>query len=149
MIPKIWYRWLHVALIAVMLFGISTVLFPGLIKQLFSALIYSDAGAIGTSFSESANRYIVLVHAVLGSVMFGWGAAMLLALRGPFSRGEKEGWLLITVSLAAWYIPDTVFSLYTGFWQNAVLNTSLVILLAVPLAASCRHFRGGGTDTTA
>ena len=25
-------------------------------------------------------------------------------------------------TVAAWFIPDTTFSLWSGFWQNAVLN---------------------------
>jgi hypothetical protein len=35
-----------------------------------------------------------------------------------------------TVSLAAWLIPDTTLSLWSGFWQNAVLNVVLAILFA-------------------
>jgi hypothetical protein len=37
-----------------------------------------------------------------------------------------------------WFVTDTVLSLATGFWQNAVLNVVLAVLFAVPLAATWR-----------
>lgn len=139
MIPDIWYRWLGAAIIGLMVLGISMILAPGAIKQLFSALLYSAPDAIDARLGEAANDYIVLVHGILGAVMFGWAVAMWLALRGPFRRGEREGWLLIAVPVAAWYVPDTLFSLHTGFWPNAVLNTLLAVLFAIPLAASRKY----------
>jgi hypothetical protein len=144
-IPMIWYRWLHAAVLGLMLFGIAMIAAPGLIRQFFSALIYATPSAIESNFGAAANAYIVLVHGVLGAVMFGWSVAMLLALRGPFRRGEREGWLLMALPLVAWYVPDTLFSLHTGFWQNAVLNTALALLFAIPLAASRKHFRAGAS----
>ncbi len=140
MIPTLWSRWLHAAILGVMLFGMSMVLTPGLIKRFFSALIYSSPSAIEAELGATANAYIALMHGVIGAVTFGWGTAMLLALRGPFLRCEREGWILIAVPLVAWYIPDTLFSVYTGFWQNAAFNTFFATLFAVPLIASRKHF---------
>lgn len=42
---------------------------------------------------------------------------------------------MFVVSLVAWFIPDTAYSLLSGFWQNAVLNAGFVLLFAIPLAA--------------
>jgi hypothetical protein len=42
-------------------------------------------------------------------------------------------------------VPDTAFSLGTGFWQNAVLNAVFVVLFAVPLAATYKAFGKEGT----
>lgn len=141
MIPIFWYRWLYAVIIGVMIFGISMVLVPDLIRQFFSVVLYSTPSAIESDFGSEANRYIVLSHGVLGSVMFGWGTAMLTVLHGPFRRREPTGWLSIALSLAAWYLPDTLFSLYTGFWQNAILNTVIVMLFAIPLGACHKYFR--------
>ncbi len=80
--------------------------------------------------------YIALAHGVLGAVMVGWGAVLLIVLIGPFRRGTREGWLIVAVSVAAWFVPDTALSLATGFWQNAVLNVVVAVLFAVPLAAT-------------
>ncbi|MGD8977997.1 MAG: hypothetical protein PVG91_10355, partial [Gammaproteobacteria bacterium] len=135
-ISTIWYRWLQVSVGVLMIFGISMVLTPGWILKFFSLMVYGSPGAMETGFSSGANDYIVLVHGVLGTVMFGWGLTMFLVLHGPFRRGEKEGWNMLALPLAAWFIPDTAFSLYTGFWQNAVLNTAFATLFAIPLIAT-------------
>lgn len=132
-----WWRWLVVASIGVMLFGISMIVAPGFTKHLFSLLLFSSSAAIG-GFGEPAVSYIELVHGVLGAVMFGWGVMLLLVLLGPFRRGSREAWLVLSISLVAWFIPDTIFSLWSGYWQNAMLNTTFAFLFAVPLAATYR-----------
>ena len=115
--------------------GLVLVLAPGLTRQGFSLLVYADTERI-TAFGPDAVAYIALVHAVLGSVMFGWGLALLFVVRGLFSRGAREGWQIVAVSVAAWFVPDTAFSLWSGFWQNALLNLAFIILFALPLAAT-------------
>lgn len=136
---EFWLRWLLVAILGVMAFGLVLVLAPGLTRQGFSLLVYADAEHI-TKFGADAVAYIALVHAVLGGVMFGWGAALLFVARGPFARGALEGWQIVAVSVVAWFVPDTAFSLWSGFWQNALLNATFIILFAVPLAATYRVF---------
>lgn len=137
---NLWWRWLVVLTLGVALFGLSMVVAPGFIRAFFSLLPYASTDAL-TAFGEPAVAYITLVHGVLGAVMFGWGVALLLVLFGPFRRGSAEGWWIVTVSIAAWFVPDTVFSLWTGFWQNAVLNAVFAVAFAVPLAATYRGVR--------
>jgi hypothetical protein len=48
--------------------------------------------------------------------------------------------MIFAVSAAAWLVPDTVFSLWTGFWRNAVLNSVIALLFVIPLAATYRLF---------
>ena len=136
-----WWRWLVAVSIGVLLFGLSMVVAPTFTRQLFGLLVFSSSEAIG-AFGESAVSYIILLHGVLGSVMFGWGVILLFVLVGPFRRGSREAWFTVAVSLVAWFIPDTTLSLWLGFWQNALLNTGLFLLFAVPLAATysfCRQ----------
>ena len=132
-------QWLIAVTFGVMAFGLILVLAPGSTRQGFSMLVYSDADRIA-AFGPEAVAYIALVHAVLGAVMFGWGVALLLIVRGLFARGAIEGWQIVAVSVAAWFVPDTAFSLWSGFWQNALLNVVFIILFAVPLAATYRAF---------
>ena len=42
--------------------------------------------------------------------------------------------------MIAWFIPDTAFSMYSGFWQNAALNPVFVVMFAIPLAATYKVF---------
>lgn len=134
-----WLRWLLAVTLGVMVFGLVLVLAPSLTRQGFSLLVYADTERIAT-FGADAVAYIALVHAVLGGVMFGWGVALLFVVRGLFARGASEGWQIVAVSVAAWFVPDTAFSLWSGFWQNALLNATFIILFAVPLAATYRVF---------
>ncbi len=140
-VPTVWFRWLLVATIGVMVFGLSMIVTPDVVRRLFGWLIYSSADFFVSTFEPGAVAYITLAHGVLGAVMFGWGLALLLILLGPFRRGNREGWLIVTVSIAAWWLPDTWFSLQTGFWQNAVLNVVLAVLFAVPLIATRPVFK--------
>lgn len=125
--------------IGVMLFGLVLVFAPGLARDGFSLLVYSDAQRIA-DFGPHAIDYIELAHAVLGAVMFGWGVALALIVRRLFARGTRDGWTIVAVSVVAWFVPDTAFSLWSGFWQNAVLNLVFLVLFAVPLAATYRAF---------
>lgn len=134
-----WWRWLIAVIFGVMLFGISMVVAPGLIRQFFSLIVYSSSEHIST-FGNDAVAYVSLVHAILGAIMFGWGIALLFTAFYSFRHGNKEGWQTIAVSVTAWFIPDTLFSLWAGFWQNALLNLVFVVLFLIPLAATYRSF---------
>lgn len=134
-----WWRWLVAVNLGVLAFGISMVLLPGLTQKLFNLLMFSSSEG-NPAFGQAAVAYITFLSAVLGATMFGWGMALLYALLGPFRRGEAEGWRLVAVSLVAWFIPDTAYSLWSGFWQNAVLNLVFAIAFAIPLAATYKTF---------
>ncbi len=135
-----WWRWLVIATCAILVFGLSMVLLPESTQKLFN-YIYLSSPHGSPPFGESATSYITFISAVLGAVMSGWSVALLYVLFGPFRRREIEGWRTLTVSLVAWFIPDTAFSLWSGFWQNAVLNAIIFVLFVIPLAATYEMFK--------
>ena len=137
-----WWRWLVAASLGLMAFGLVLVLAPGFTRQGFSLLIYASAGAID-EFGPAPVAYFTLLHAVLGAVTLGWGVLILWVVQGPFRRGLKEAWQMLAVSVVAWFVPDTAFSLWSGFWQNAALNLGFLALFAVPLGATYRVFHSG------
>jgi hypothetical protein len=130
-----WLWWLIIVTFSVLLLGISMVLLPDPTQKLFNLLILGSIEGNPT-FNEAAITYIKLVYAVLGALMFGWGMLLLYILLGSFRRGEAEGWRMMTLSVTAWFIPDTGYSLWSGFWQNAVLNLGFAIAFAIPLIAT-------------
>jgi len=132
-----WWRWLVVVTFGVLLFGITMFVAPAPTRQFFGLLLFSSSRRLA-AFGEPAVAYITLVHGVLGAVMFGWGTALLFVLLGPFRRGSKDAWTTLVISLLAWFVPDTVFSVWLRFWQNAALNALIGLLFAVPLAATNR-----------
>jgi hypothetical protein len=141
---SLWIVWLLAVSVGVSLFGLALVVAPTLARQGFSLLVYANPARLG-SFGEEAARYISLAHAVLGGVMVGWGLGLAVVVRGLLASGSRLGWRLITISVGAWFIPDTAYSLWSGFWQNAVLNLVFLVLFAVPLAATYRHCRETNT----
>jgi hypothetical protein len=130
-----WRRWLIVATLCFMAFSLALVVAPNFTRQFFSLLIYAVPESIN-AFGGAAVAYISLVHAVLGAVMFGWGVALLSIVLGPFKRMSLEAWQTLAASLAAWFIPDTAYSLWSGFWQNTVFNGVFITLFAIPLIAT-------------
>ena len=111
------------------------VLSPSGTNGLFGFLVLGDAGAI-SQFNERAVDYVGLLHAILGSVLVGWGVALLLVVRQFHMRHPEQVCWLVLLLLLFWVVPDTAYSLWSGFWQNAVLNTSFIALFAPPLIAS-------------
>ena len=138
-VAVLWWRWLWVANASALLFGAAMVLAPGPTRQFFGLLLYARPDAID-AFGPGAVAYITLLHAVLGAVMVGWAVALMCVLHGPFRRGERSGWTSLAASLVAWFVPDTLFSLVSGFWQNALFNLMFATLFAVPLVATWRAF---------
>ena len=140
-LASLWVAWLSIVSVGIMLFGLVLVVAPTVAQQGFSLLIYAEPEHI-SDFEAEAVAYIGLAHAVLGGIMFGWGLALLLIVRRLFACGSKLGWQLISFSVIAWFVPDTIYSLWSGFWQNAVLNLVFLVLFAVPLLATYRVCKG-------
>ncbi len=140
MIPAFWFRWLYLVILGVMLFGAGMVLVPEVARDFFSLLFYSSPGEFQARYPADANEYIMFAHGVLGATMLGWGATMLLILKGPFRRCESGGWMMLAMPLILWFVMDSAFSLYTGFRQNVLLNAVLLLLFGIPLGATRRYF---------
>lgn len=138
--PRIWINWLLAASAGVVLLGILLVVAPALTRQGFSLLVYTSTSTID-SFGIEPSRYISLAHAVIGSVMIGWGVCLFLITREMLSKGSRLAWNLLAASLISWFVVDTAYSLLSGFWQNAVLNLTFLSLFAVPLLGVRRYLR--------
>jgi hypothetical protein len=137
---RLWINWLLGVTAGVAVFGLALVIAPSLTRQGFSLLVYASPQSID-AFGQEPARYISLAHAVLGSVMVGWGTAMFYVTRALFARGSATAWNLIALSACAWFIPDTTYSLLSGYWQNALLNTAFFVLFVVPLWATRGNLR--------
>lgn len=92
----------------------------------FSLLIYQEAD-LPADFSAEAQSYIRLTNAVLGSVMAGWFTTMFL-LVDRLKRSHAV-WASVVVGLLVWFIPDSLYSLASGYWENVILNLVILALL--------------------
>ncbi|RXK88478.1 hypothetical protein EST62_02935 [Chlorobaculum sp. 24CR] len=129
-------RWLYAVSLAIMLIGIA--------REFLSLIFYFAPGRFQVRYPADVNAYIMFAYGVLGALMQGWGVGMFMIVRGPFRRRESGGWALLAVPMLIWFVADTGFSLCTGFWQNGILNAVLLLLLAIPLAATRKYFNGKG-----
>ena len=132
--PTFWINWLTYTAEFTVLFGLLMVLAPGLTQQAFGLLIFQNTEQFA-AFDPQATAYVELAHAVMGSVLVGWGALIFMLVRKLNIGDAKQTCRMITISVLLCYVPDTAFSLYSGFWQNAVLTTGFAVLYAVPLLA--------------
>ena len=139
-VSDLWWKWLVVMCAATVFFSLALIFLPVLSKESFSALYLGSADAY-LAFSETGVRYVLFIQGVLGAVMVGWMLSMIAIIMGPFRRGEFWSWKAIAGSLVLWFLLDSGYSIASGFWQNAILNLTLLVGFAVPLAASFRQFR--------
>ncbi|MGD8322672.1 MAG: hypothetical protein PVJ02_19635 [Gemmatimonadota bacterium] len=138
--PEIWLTALT-ACVAVA--GLLLAAFPAsapvelLVNRWAEAAFWPDA-----SVTPAVAAYRDWVFGVTGAVIGGWGLLMLLVVRGPFRRREPWAWWAVALPVACWYAADTALSLIRGVPSNAVLNTVLLVLFAVPLLGTAGTFLG-------
>ena len=133
--------WLTALTGAIALAGFLLAVFPSsppvdvLVNRYAERVFWPDAGV-----TLAVEAYRNWVFGVTGSVMGGWGLLMIAVARGPFRRRETWAWFGMAVPVACWYLVDTTISLAYGVTSNAVLNTALLVLFAVPLLGTARTF---------
>jgi hypothetical protein len=138
---EMWRRVLMAVLIGVIAFGIGFLIAPDFMHGFYGWALYGAPDAQPAT-SDQAAAYLKLMYAVLGAVLIGWSAALLMVTIGSFRRGEREAWNLIALSVVVWYGIDSALSLALGFPGNAAINTLFLVGFALPLAATFRHFYG-------
>jgi hypothetical protein len=134
---RFWFRWLQAACIAVQAFGAFMVVSPDAARAFFGTLLLGDPSAIGSSRAYVA-AYIDLLHVVLGAVLVGWGVALFLVVRFFYRAQPVIVCRIVAISILCWAVPDTAYSLWSGFWQNAVLNAVFIAAFVPPLVAHAR-----------
>lgn len=132
----IWQRYLIGILVVLAAVSLVLPLLPSVGASAFSLLVYQDR-AYPADFSPEALSYIRLTNAVLGSVMAGWFLTMLGIARRLGS--DPALWRILAAGLAIWFVPDTAYSIGSGYWQNAILNVTVLALFVPPLVAHARQ----------
>lgn len=72
--------------------------------------------------------------------MAGWGIMMAFIFHHTFDNRQKWVWNAVMLGLFVWYIPDTIISVLHFAYSNAIMNTLLYILLAIPLIIKKKEF---------
>ncbi|GAB5436665.1 excinuclease ABC subunit A [Falsiruegeria mediterranea] len=74
-----------------------------------------------------------LLSAISGGLLCGLGAAVWLITDHLHARDPALARRMITLTLLAWYVPDSLGSLAAGAWFNVVMNSGFLALFLVPI----------------
>jgi len=74
-----------------------------------------------------------LADAILGGVMCGWAAMTWLLADRLLLKAPKEIKSIILISLCVWFVPDSLGSIASGAWLNAISNIGFFAMFALPL----------------
>ena len=133
----LWNRWLWIASLVLVVFGVAMALLNRTI--VFSTLNRSiDPVFWPAGVPEGVNEFQAWVYGAWGATVIGWGVMAAVLVRFAFSRREAWTWWALAAGIGAWYVIDTAISALHGVWINVILNTVLMVMFAIPLAATCR-----------
>jgi hypothetical protein len=135
-----WQRWLFVFSLVVIVFGMGMALLNR--TPLFGVFDRQvDPVFWGANLPPSGvNEFQGWVYGVLGATMAGWGVLLAFVVQASFRKRERWAWNAVILSLALWYLTDTFLSLRSGVAFNAVFNTAILVLAALPLFFTRREF---------
>ena len=84
----------------------------------------------GQSFAATETR---LLMAIVGGLTAGLGAAIWMVAKHVYPIQPELGRKILLTFGLIWFVVDSVGSVLSGAWFNAVLNTGLVIPILLPL----------------
>jgi hypothetical protein len=142
-----WQRWLLVVSVIVAVFGIALALLSNTplfdwMNQLINQAIWGT-----TTLPAEASVFQQWVYAVLGATVAGSGVFVFFIARQPFSQRERWAWNCLVAVLIVWYPIDTLASLYFKVAFNALFNTGLLLLVALPLFFTRKQFVQQASDS--
>lgn len=137
-----WYRWLFIGSIAFIVFGL-------VLSLLNNTFIFSKFHSFvdpvfwgNQPISDQGLVFRGWIYGVAGATMASWGVLLAYLTYYPFRRKEKWAWNGLMLGMLAWYVPDTLVSLYFGVWFNIIFSTVVVGLFVLPLIMVRRYFVG-------
>ncbi len=136
-----WQRWLFVVSVIISIFGILMALVSGTPAfDLFNRQI--DPAFWGANpVDPNARAFQAWVYGLWGATIAGWGIFLAFIPHYPFRNKERWTWDCLVLGLGVWFVLDTGLSVYYHVYFNALFNTGLLILVALPLWGTRKAFR--------
>ena len=85
------------------------------------------------------NPYMRFSLALLGAGTIGWSLTLMAIIRVANQlekQVSKRIWIGLAASIVIWYVIDSILSIATGFWLNAVSNTIFSATFLIPVIRS-------------
>jgi hypothetical protein len=89
---------------------------------------------------NNALRFQGWIYGVLGVVSAGWGTMSAFWVHYPFKTRQRWAWNGLASATGVWYCVDTAISAMYGVTFNVAFNTTLLLLLAMPLVFTKAYF---------
>ena len=123
--------------VVVMIAGLCfAIIFPYFMPQAIEPFFTEITGGVFADLTQAEVTFHNLLSAVIGGTLFGWGLMIGLMSYRLMKVPEDWIWSVITISVIAWYILDTLGSLLASSSLNILLNTSILILALPPIIAN-------------
>lgn len=137
---RLWTIWLETVFLALAVFGIClAILGPETLLGDFFRL-YTRAMWDEPEIPAEAVPLSRWVFGVLGATIASWAVAMAFVVAKAFRKRELWGWWCIVLSIAVWFLLDTILSFAAGVWPNAIFNAGVLLLVAPPIIFTKKHF---------
>ena len=136
-----WHKWLLVCSIILVVFGLvmaffnQTPLFDLLFNERVNPSFWGNKQLDGT-----ITHFQGWAYGVLGATVAGWGVMVFFNIQYPFKNRQRWAWTASALSITVWYIVDTWISLAFGVYFNALFNTMILLLFALPLIFTRKQF---------
>jgi uncharacterized membrane protein len=135
-----WRIWLFIVAIIIAVFGVlmaflnQTAVFSTFNREI--NVVFWPNGEIGRGLTEFQNW----VYGVWGATVASMGIFAAYVAHYPFARREKWARQCLAAGTVVWYVLDTYISLASGVIFNALFNTVIFLLIAVPLGFTWKEF---------
>lgn len=136
-----WHKWLLATSIILIAFGLGMAFFnqSAVFNQTFNNQI-NPAFWGHTQIDGMITHFQGWIYGVLGATVAGWGVMVFFIIQYPFISRQLWAWTACALSIGVWYAVDTWISLAFGVYFNAVFNTLLLLLFALPLTYTRSQF---------
>lgn len=138
MTARFWTRWLCVASIGVVLFGLVALAAShpagAAVWHFFFDLVRWDFSTVTSEFDADAR----LLNGISGGLLIGWGSLMTWLSLGPIARGDAGARRAAAVAIGVWFLADSLGSILSGTPGNILLNLGFLAAFAIPLLALSR-----------
>lgn len=130
---RIWRYWLLAVSVFIIAFGIimallnSTIVFAFFNSQINPAFWGADPVPFPTQAFQA------WVYGAWGATVMGWGVTMFFIAYFPFGQRDRWAWYCVLISVLFWYLLDTGISWWFGVFINVLLNTTILLLVLIPL----------------
>lgn len=82
---------------------------------------------------QVAGTTALLLNAILGGVLVGFGVMIWMVAEHVYRRDMKLGRTLLLAPILSWFICDSAGSVLAGAWFNGILNVGILAFLTLPI----------------